>query len=161
MHRTPHSPTVEHGGSEHHFHHISSIHTARSGKPAGVFSSLLHNPAWKLTLLTLLVAQWYIFSYLFNASLKVWFGEHNGSDTLFPLLFTIFLANTAATGLWTLHSYGWVGCDVLGGSCLTQLVFEHQTDFVLLCASGIMGVAATCVVLQFGSIQLVQVRRGF
>ena len=41
-----------------------------------------------------------------------------------------------------------------------QLVFEHQTDFVLLCASGVMGVASTCVVLQFGSIQLVQVRWG-
>ncbi len=159
MHRAYHAPATDHKSAQHPGSSSSPTHVTHVSRTStsSAFARWRQGTAWQATVLTLLVAQWYIFSYLFNASLKGWFGTHSGADTLFPLLFVIFLANAAATGLWTLHSYGWVGCDVLGGCSLTNLVFDNQTDFMLLCASGIVGVAATCVVLQFGSIQLVQV----
>eukprot|EP00798_Chlamydomonas_sp_ICE-L_P010629 gene10629-12310_t len=109
-------------------------------------------------ILLVLVAIWYLFSYLFNSQLKIWFAQHGESDTLFPLLLTIFLANTLATSAWTMYS-----CSreraILGTHFLSQLVVNQPTDFLLLCACGVIGVTATCVVLQHGSIQLVQVAR--
>lgn len=121
--------------------------------------------AWtwrRIGLLAALIINWYLFSYLFNANLKQWFNLHastDGQDTLFPLLFSIFVSNTAASALWVAHAGGWKGCDVLGGTCLSQLVFAHKLDFALLCASGVVGMATTVLVLEYGSIQLVQIAR--
>lgn len=123
-------------------------------------STALNHPSRKIAFLATLIALWYLFSYLFNSNLKSFFKLHEAtSNTLYPLLFSIFLGNTAATGLWVVQSGGWRGCDVLGGSCLYQLIFSHKLDFTLLCSSGVVGVAATCLVLQYGSIQLVQIAR--
>lgn len=125
-----------------------------------------HAGAWgwrKVVLLLVLIAHWYFFSYLFNANMKSWFKLHHArgtkQDIMFPLLFSIFLSNTAATALWVAHGSGWRGCDGLDGSCLLHLVFANKLDFSLLCASGVVGVAATVLVLDHGSIQLVQIAR--
>jgi drug/metabolite transporter (DMT)-like permease len=128
--------------------------------------------------LAALILMWYLFSYLFNANLKRWFRDQAArhaaatglstpspnpplglQDALFPLLFSIFLSNTAATALWVLQTGSRHGCELLGTQCLTHLVLTHPWEFGLLCLSGVTGVTATVLVLQYGSIQLVQIAR--
>ena len=81
--------------------------------------------------------------------------------TLFPLLLAIFLSNSLAAGIWVLHG---AGCLNSPRAAVSGLVWVAQVltgslrlDSVLLCASGAVGIAASCIVLQHGSIQLVQV----
>lgn len=123
-----------------------------------------HASPWRwrsVLLLAFLIFHWYLFSYFFNANLKTWFKLHKqgNEDVIFPLLFSIFLSNTAASALWVAYASGRRGCDALSGTCLSQLVFGFKLDFTLLCASGVVGIAATVLVLEHGSIQLVQIAR--
>ncbi|KAL6750052.1 hypothetical protein V8C86DRAFT_2822886 [Haematococcus lacustris] len=128
------------------------------------------------TVLISLIVMWYLFSYLFNARLKTWFRVHTTATSLtmsadpgeeavlptnavFPLLFSIFMSNTAATVLWLVYTDSWRSLCALASLCLLQLTRSHLLDFLLLCSSGIVGVVATVLVLQYGSIQLVQIAR--
>lgn len=143
---------------------------------AGLPPTFVQPSPWRRGMyLAALIIMWYLFSYLFNANLKHWFrnqaARHAGmgtpsdapslglQDALFPLLFSIFLSNTAATAIWVTQTGSGRGCDFLGGHCLTHLVLAHPWEFGLLCLSGVTGVTATVLVLQYGSIQLVQIAR--
>jgi hypothetical protein len=112
--------------------------------------------------LVLLLIVWYLFSYLFNSSLKDWFRiTEDHACTLFPLLLTVFLSNAVIASIWSLHSAGCLlspGKTVAGLSGVASVLVDRlRLDFVLLCGSGAVGIAASCIVLQQGSIQLVQV----
>lgn len=115
--------------------------------------------------LAVLLATWYAFSYVFNAATKGWFRatEASGGGTIFPLMAVVFASNAVAASCWVMHltggfvrpaaalrGLGWVGHIIHSSACV---------DFCLLCVSGAVGITAAIVVLQHGSIQLVQVRR--
>jgi hypothetical protein len=110
-----------------------------------------------------LTVVWFIFSWVFNYKLKDWFSVHWSNPSLLPLLFYIFLGNSLATGLWAMHVIGWRGSSSGNGrravelADVRRLLHGNRIDLALMCASGIVGVAASVVVMQFGSIQLVQV----
>lgn len=123
---------------------------------------------WRqLGYMALLISLWYLFSYLFNASLKAWFrtARQPEDNTMFPVLLTVFFSNTVAASLWVLqltgclsrpwralHGMGWFSQVVASGGL--------RLDLGLMCSAGAVGIAAACIVLQHGSIQLVQVRPG-
>ena len=112
--------------------------------------------------LTVLVSIWYLFSYLFNSSLKEWFRvTEDHACTLFPLLLAIFLSNAVAAGAWVLHGAGCLTSPraaMSGLGWVAQMLTDGlRVESTLLCGSGAVGIAASCIVLQHGSIQLVQV----
>ena len=84
--------------------------------------------------------------------------------TLFPLLLAIFLSNAVAAGIWALHG---AGCLTSPRAAVSDFIWVTQVltgclkvDSALVCASGAVGITASCIVLQYGSIQLVQVCAG-
>ena len=120
--------------------------------------------AWRQqAYLASLVCTWYLFSYLFNSSLKEWFRvTEDHACTLFPMLLTVFLSNAIAAGLWALQGAGCLASPRVAAAGLGRMgqllaVDGLRLDSTLLCASGAVGIAASCIVLQHGSIQLVQV----
>jgi hypothetical protein len=70
-------------------------------------------------------------------------------------------SNSVAAGAWALHGAGCLTSPRVAVSGLSWvarvLTISLRVETVLLCGSGAVGIAASCVVLQHGSIQLVQV----
>ncbi|KAG1654783.1 hypothetical protein FOA52_008969 [Chlamydomonas sp. UWO 241] len=115
--------------------------------------------------LLLLVVLWYCFSYVFNVATKgYWMAtEELGGGTVFPLMASVFVTNAVAGSLWVMHltsSLGRPAHAAMGFSRIAHVVRSSMwQDFCLLCISGAVGITASIVVLQHGSIQLVQVTR--
>ena len=72
--------------------------------------------------------------------------------------FTVFFSNAAAASLWVIQARRCNGCDAFS-MCVRQMVLPNRLDCLFLCASGLVGVAAGCLVLRQGSVELVQVAR--